>query len=560
MNFLSNMKIRSRLLASFTIVLIFSMIIGATGLKSIQDIVKNARDYTDKLVVAQVGVQSIQTEVNNIGMQIGQLAINSDLNSYQQYTEKIKVSEQSIQNSIQIIKANYSDTALIDSYESAILEFFNYVDNTLIPEAKLEGGGNITNLFLGEGAQKLERVTSFSDQIENDIVNLGSKMLISNSESAVKAVINVIILMVISILITIYIVARITRSIVGPVEEVSNAAKMLSNGILSSKIEYRGDDELGVMADSMRDSIESLSLYIKDIDKSLDMMSKGDFNIKTSIPFGGDVENIERSFIKFSEEISETLNQINMASEQVSTGSEQVAIGSQDLAQGSVEQSAAIDELSSVINLIGEEIDINAKSAKEANELSNRTGTLIVESNEKMKDMTVAMNDISDKSNEIIKIIKTIDDIAFQTNILALNAAVEAARAGNAGKGFAVVADEVRNLAQKSAEAAKNTTLLIAETVEAVENGSKIADETAKSLFEIVEDATKTTEMVMAISDASNKQAEAAKSIRTNINQISSVVQTNSATAEESSAASQELSGQSQVLKSLVDGFKLRTK
>ncbi|MFI3210535.1 MAG: HAMP domain-containing methyl-accepting chemotaxis protein [Peptostreptococcaceae bacterium] len=488
------------------------------------------------------------------------MALNNDLNLYQQYTEKIKLSEQSIESSIQIIKNNYNDTALIDNYNNAILDFFSYVDNILIPEGKLEGGGNIVNLFLGEGAQKLDKVTSVGNEIGNDIVNLGNEMLDNNSKSAVNAVINVIIVMGISILITVYIVARITRSIVGPVEEVSNVAKMLSNGVLNSNIKYHGNDELGVMADSMRDSIESLSLYVKDIDNSLTMMSKGDFNIKTSIPFVGDFENIEHSLIKFSEEISETLNQINIASEQVSTGSEQVAIGSQDLVQGSVEQSAAIDELSNVITLIGEEIDINAKSAKEANELSSRTGTLIVDSNEKMKDMTVAMNDISDKSNEIIKIIKTIDDIAFQTNILALNAAVEAARAGNAGKGFAVVADEVRNLAQKSAEAAKNTTLLIAETVEAVENGSKIADETAKSLFEIVEDATKTTEMVMTISDASNKQAEAAKSIRININQISSVVQTNAATAEESSAASQELSGQSQVLKSLVDRFKLRTK
>ena len=286
------------------------------------------------------------------------------------------------------------------------------------------------------------------------------------------------------------------------------------------------------------------------------LCQKGDFNISATEPFVGDFENIEKSFMKFSKEMSSTLEQINLASEQVASGSEQVSCGAQMLAQGATEQAASIEDLSNIINVISEDIIQNANNAKEANELAQRTGNSIVLSNEKMREMTIAMNDISDKSNEISKIIKTIDDIAFQTNILALNAAVEAARAGSAGKGFAVVADEVRNLAQKSAEAAKDTAVLIAGTVESVENGSKIADDTAKSLLEIVDDATKTVQMMVDITDASEKQASS-RQHRESISQISSVVQTNSATAEESSAASEELTGQSQLLKDLVSGFKL---
>ena len=241
--------------------------------------------------------------------------------------------------------------------------------------------------------------------------------------------------------------------------------------------------------------------------------------------------------------------------EQVNLASEQVSNGAQLLAQGATEQAASVEDLSIIIGDMTEKININAQNAQDAEILFKSTTNATMESNEKMKEMILAMTEISEKSNEISKIIKTIDDIAFQTNILALNAAVEAARAGEAGKGFAVVADEVRNLAQKSAEAANNTTVLIEGTVEAVNNGSKIADETAKSLIEIVEASGKTTDMMINIAKASKQQALSAQSIRESIEQISSVVQTNSATAEESSAASEELNVQSRLLKEIVDKF-----
>ncbi|MEG2769394.1 MAG: methyl-accepting chemotaxis protein, partial [Oscillospiraceae bacterium] len=245
-------------------------------------------------------------------------------------------------------------------------------------------------------------------------------------------------------------------------------------------------------------------------------------------------------------------------SEQVASGSDQVSSGAQALSQGATEQASSIEELSATIQAVSNQIKDNANNAKMASELSSMAGKEVQNGNEHMQSMIVAMEDISSTSNKIGKIIKTIDDIAFQTNILALNAAVEAARAGSAGKGFAVVANEVRNLAGKSAEAAKNTTSLIESSINAVANGTKIADETAMSLKVVVEKSNLVLQKVEEIAEASAEQANSVVQITTGVDQISAVIQTNSATAEESAAASEELSSQSQMLKDLVGKFTLR--
>ena len=328
---------------------------------------------------------------------------------------------------------------------------------------------------------------------------------------------------------------RIGRSISKPVAQVENAVLQLSEGNLQVRVEEDSNrkDELGILTRAYNSSVATLGEYIHTIEDTMNSVSRGDFVVEPIEGFKGEFAKIEEAINSFLIAINETFAQINLAAEQVSTGSDQGASGAQALSQGATQQASAVEQLDATINEISKHIQENAQNAEFASQEATDLGDGIINNNQQMQEMIAAMDEISRCSDEISRIIKTIQDIAFQTNILALNAAVEAARAGAAGKGFAVVADEVRNLASKSSEAAKDTTVLIENSVKAVKNGIKIAGDTAQSLAEIVSRAQVVTDAINKISDASQEQANSVIQVTEGINQISSVVQTNSATAEE---------------------------
>jgi len=350
---------------------------------------------------------------------------------------------------------------------------------------------------------------------------------------------------------------RFTQGLVRPIKEVEEAAQKMAEGDFNIELKYESEDEIGNLAQSMRGMVAITKTIIEDLSRGLSKMATGYFDLYSDIEYPGDFKQLETSILEISSSLSGTLSTIKMSADQVSAGSDQVSSGAQTLAQGTTEQAGSIQELSATVNEVSNQIKINAENAEKANSVSSNVGLELERSNMQMHKMVSAMTDISDKSSEISKIIKVIEDIAFQTNILALNAAVEAARAGVSGKGFAVVADEVRNLAGKSAEAARNTTILIEDTVKAVSEGTIIAGETAKSINAVVVNTEQVVLAVTEIAKASKEQAYAISQITSGLDQISSVVQSNSATAEESAAASEELSGQASMLQEEVAKFTL---
>ena len=308
----------------------------------------------------------------------------------------------------------------------------------------------------------------------------------------------------------------------------------------------------------LNDTNSSLYSNVNEISRVLSEMSEGNYNVELTDDYRGDFAPIKNVLNSIITSLNEVLSDMNNASGQVAAGARQVSDSAQALSQGSTEQASSIEELTASMEEISTQTKLNATNATQANELALAAKEGAIKGNEQMQGMLKAMDDINESSGNISKIIKVIDEIAFQTNILALNAAVEAARAGQHGKGFAVVAEEVRNLAARSANAAKETTALIEGSIKKVEGGTKIANDTAAALNQIVEGVTKATNLVGEIATASNEQALGINQVNQGILQVSDVVQTNSATSEESAAASEELSSQAELLREQVSRFKLK--
>lgn len=370
----------------------------------------------------------------------------------------------------------------------------------------------------------------------------------------------IIISFVICAILLAIIVILLAISIIRPLKRLDKVADRLADGELDVDYAVKGNDEVARLGQStlrIVDRLKTYIQYINELSAVLDQIGRGNLVFELKHDYRGEFAKLKEALLRIQKNLSETLSSIAMSAAQVNMGSDQIASGAQALAQGATEQASSVQELSNTVQTLNDKVTEGAEQAGQMMAQLNEVKTQVNTSNSQMQDMLNAMQDISRHSNAIGKIIKTIDDIAFQTNILALNAAVEAARAGSAGKGFAVVADEVRNLAGKSAAAAKETNELIAHSVQAVKQGEGIARATAEALSTAATNSDQVVAAIERVTHDYQDQADHLKEVSLGVNQISEVVQTNSATAEESAAASEELSGQAQMLKGMISHFVL---
>ena len=557
---MKDVKIKKRLIGGFLLVIGISVAIIVAALLQMN----SQRAAYNDILKYQVGANSLISEIrldaNIAARNVRDMALKPGDRSNSELEARINEVLSDMNTKIKTLEEIYPlDEAQLQDYITSVNKWGDELPSIL--DAIDRGDGETaTNLIKNSCTPQLNDMATKAKAIDDLLTQAQDKAVDAQERNSLISIGVIIAVMVVATVLVLGTAFKLVKGIMEPTEEVRKALMGFSEGKLDIPVNYESKNELGDMCNALRSSQDTLSAVIEDICYLLGEMANGNFDVRSRATdkYVGALSAVLESIRKINHNLSDTLAQIDLSAEQVSSGSEQVSTGAQSLAQGATEQASAVEELSATITEISNGAKKNAENGETAMRQSQESGNLVLESAKYMEEMVEAMGSISQSSQEIGRIISTIENIAFQTNILALNAAVEAARAGSAGKGFAVVADEVRNLATKSDQAAKATKELIDHSIESVQGGNEIVKKVSDALSKTVEASNLAMGSLQEITKAVEAEAESISQVTEGIDQISSVVQTNSATSEESAAASEELSSQASLMKELMAKFKLR--
>ncbi|MGO5138014.1 methyl-accepting chemotaxis protein [Clostridium butyricum] len=556
---LKDKKINEKLKTTFIYIMSLFILAVVSSFIALQITGHKIKAFYDKPFVNSVLQLEIRKDTQIVVKNILLAVTTEDQNKAVQYINEANKYTQSVTDNIEKLESNFDNKELLEQLknERAVQTRIRDELIKLVNENKKE---EAIALYNSEYEKELNNLQDTLVKIGDYAKNNAERNYHSAITTKNITFIVLILISIGSIVSCIYMVFGLVKLLTNPIVELEEAAKKLEKGILDVEIKFESQDELGILANSFRNTCSFLKTIVLDINEILGQLSDGNFNVNSSRleHYIGDFSTTKDSIQKIIESLNYTFFEIKEATVQVKGGAEQVAETSQTISEGATEQASAIEELTASLGEVNEKVQNSVKHAKETNVITSELGVQIEESNEKMNEMVKAMEEIDNSSRNIREIINTIASISEQTNLLALNAAIEAARAGESGKGFAVVAEEVRKLAEESSQAVKDTAELIESSIKSVEKGKIIADTTAVSLKEAVKKTEEAVQLVDNISNISEVQAVSINQINGGIDQIADVVQSNSAIAEESAAASEELSAQADTLESMISRFKLK--